>query len=77
MDYHEDREDEIQRATDVLSRHYLGAMECTPNNVRYSVRQAIWDQLVYATAAGFDPGELVQEILTLCERLAPESPENQ
>jgi hypothetical protein len=76
MAYHSDREDQVDQATGVLTEHYLEAMEVTESNVRYAIRQAIWDQLVYATAVGFDSGELIEEIRVLCERAVPREETN-
>jgi hypothetical protein len=67
MAYGEHCADQVERATDVISQHYLDGLSATKENARDAIRQAIWDQLVFATACGLDPDELINEIMRLCQ----------
>lgn len=69
--YGEHCADQVERAAEVISQHYLGGMEATENNARVAIRQAVWDQLVLATAIGFDVDQIMEEITALCETQAP------
>jgi len=71
MAYGEHCADQVDKAADVISQHYLGGMRVTENNARVAIRQAVWDQLVLATAMGFDVDQMMDEIQALCQAQAP------
>jgi hypothetical protein len=72
MAYGEHCAERVDRAAEVISVMYLGGLQVTENNARSAIREAIWHQLTLATACGFDPDQLIEEIVELCKRATEE-----